>query len=77
MDIKKELIAQNIGLKIIDNVLNEKIDYDEIVQTNSLNALEEIKMIIQNHELNDFMKIEKIVDVFIKHNIDVNGCHDF
>jgi len=77
MDIIDELLCQDIGRSLIEYFKIIEIDYDKIVQTKALNALEEIKRIIRNNMLDDFMKIDEIVNVFIKYNIDTGGCHDF
>ena len=74
MDLRDELVCQDIGRHLIEYFKVIKIDYDKIVQTNALNALEEIKRIIHNDTPDDFMMVDKIVDVFIKYNIDSGGC---
>ena len=77
MDLRDELVCQDIGRALIEYFKVVKIDYEKIVQTKALNALEEIKKIIHNDTRDDFMIVDKIVDVFIKYNIDIGGCHDF
>lgn len=74
MELINELLYVDIGRSTIERY---KIDYNSIVQTKALNALGEIKTIIHNGQLDDFMKVDGIVEIFIKYNIDTGGCHDF
>ena len=37
----------------------------------------EIKKIIHTEGLNDFEMVDAIVEVFVKYDIDIGGCHDF
>ena len=69
--------AITIDLAVTEYVETCEIDCNSIVHTNALSALDEIKSIICNTEPDDFMKIDKITNVFVKYNIDIGGCHDF
>ena len=71
------MLCRDIGRAIIEHFETVDIDYNKIVQTNALDTLQGIKEIICNETLDDFMKIDEIVNVFIKYNIDSGGCHDF
>ena len=77
MTLTDELLCRDIGRSVLEYYKIMEIDYNQIVQTNALNALGEIKEIILNVMLDDFMKVDKIVDVFIKYAIDKGSCHDF
>ena len=71
-----ELICHDIAQYLL-NCINTAIDYDKIAQTNALQILSEIKKIIQNDELDDFMMVDKIVKVLLENNIDSGECHDY
>ena len=77
MDIINELLCQEVGRRMIESFKAVEIDYDKIVQTKALTVLEKIKRIIRNDRLDDFMKVDEIVNVFSQYNIDTGGCHDF
>ena len=77
MKIYEELICQELCEYIIRNLKNSNIDYNKIIQTKAVNALNEIKTVIQNTELDDFEIVEGIICIFEKYNIDVGSQHDF
>ena len=76
-DLAKELLFQEMEQYIFTCIKEAEIEFDARIQTNALNALSEIKAVIHDDTLDDFMKVDAIVNVFIAHNIDIGGCHDF
>ena len=54
-----------------------EINADEIADSVAIKALDEIKSLICNDELDDFDVVEKIVCIFEKYNIDAGIRHDF
>ena len=77
MDIKLELLSNHICDAIRENLDTLDIDPQKIADTKATKILGEIKEVICNDELDDFMAIDKIVDIFSKYKID-SGCrHDF
>lgn len=77
MDIKLELLSNCICDAICENFDTLNINQKELIDTKATKILGEIKEVICNDELDDFMAIDKIVDIFSAHNIDVGGRHDF
>lgn len=77
MELINELLCKDIGRSLIEYFNVIEIDCNKIVQTNALKALEEIKRMIHNDKLDDFMMIDEIAGVFMRYNIDTGGCHDF
>lgn len=77
MKICEELICQELCEYVVKNLKNLNIDYNKIVQTKAVNALNEIKNVMQNTGLNDFKIVEKIVCIFEEYNIHVGSQHDF
>ncbi|MGN0163354.1 MAG: hypothetical protein ACI4EA_07225 [Candidatus Ornithomonoglobus sp.] len=77
MDIKVELLKNEVA-EFITNRLNEMdIDADKIAGTAAIKVLSEIKDIIRNDSLSDFDVVERIVEIFEKHHIDAGSRHDF
>lgn len=75
MTLYSELLSAELGEYLIER-LGEK-DFQPAVESKALEVLQEIKNILSNKNPEDFMIVDKIVDVFIKNNIDIKGCHDF
>ncbi len=76
MKLTDELLCRDLGRSLIEYFKIMEIDYNQIVQTNALTALGEIKEIILDDTLDDFTMVEKILDVFTNNSIDTGGCHD-
>lgn len=75
--IKAELLKRFI-MDFIDNRIDDfEIDADLVANTMAINILAEIQEIIKNENYTDFEKVEEIVCVFEKNEIDSGSCHDF
>lgn len=77
MTIKTEILKKHIADYIIFHINDFEINADEIVNTVAIEVLQQIQDIIKNGETTDFEKVENIVLLFEKHNIDSMPCHDF
>ena len=77
MNIKLELLKKDISELVEMNIENLEIDADKIAHTNAISALYEIKSVICNDKLSDFMVVDKIVNIFEKYKIYSGGRHDF
>lgn len=77
MKIKLELLIRVIIDFVRCNIEEMEIDADKIVDTAATKALEEVRDVIQDKTLDDFMKVDKIVDVLNWYYIDTGECHDF
>lgn len=77
MDIKLDLIKNEIAKCIIDNIGLLDIDVDKVINTKAINILSEIKQVIINDEISDFDVVEEIVRIFEKNNISAGSRHDF
>lgn len=77
MDIRVELLKEEITELIKHRIENLDIDADEVVHTVASKVLEEIKTVINNEELSDFMAMDEIVEIFEKYGIDSGGRYDF
>jgi len=76
-DLMKKLLYRDIGRVMIEHHNNSNFDYNKVVQTNALKVLKDIKIVLKNNDLDDFIKIDHIINIFIYHNIDFGECHDF
>ena len=59
---------------------NVKLNPTEIVQLNCYQAIEKIRDVLQNEDLEDvdcFMRIEEIMNTLEDLGVDVDGRHDF
>ena len=77
MKIKTELIKSYIAEIICRGITDFDIDEDKAADTTAIKVLGEIQHVLQNTELDDFEKIEEIVLVFERFNLDAGACHDF
>ncbi len=77
MNIKLELLKEEIADYVMSRMEGLDIDADKIADTVAINALSEIQNVIQNDDISDFDAIEQIVCIFEKHNISARARHDF
>lgn len=76
MDIKLELLKNEISELVAGRLDTLNIDADKIADTVAISALSEIQTIIKSN-LSDFDAVEKIVLIFEKYNLSCGGRHDF
>lgn len=76
MDIKLELLKNEISELIAGRLDTLNIDADKIADTAAIAALSEIQKIMKSN-LSDFDAVEKIVLIFEKYNLSCGGRHDF
>ena len=76
MKIQSELLKSYLAEALFQYL--QEFPGDILQETESLafRMLEGIKHILENTELDDFEKVEEIVDVFRSFKIRVSGCHD-
>ncbi len=77
MTIKTEILKKHISDYILFHINDFEINGDEIVNTVAIEVLQQVQNIIKDDETTDFEKVENIVLLFEKHNIDAMPCHDF
>lgn len=77
MDIMHELLQREAEKQIYRMINELVIDEERIIANSAVNALREIKEVISNEEYTDFIMVDKIVDIFTRYGISINGCHDF
>ncbi len=77
MTIKTELIKSYIADVVCSQLMDFEIDENKIADTKAVEILGEIQEILKNGEEDDFLIVDEIVSLFIRHNIDTGGCHDF
>ena len=76
MNIKLELLKGSIHDIIDSSLADVVLNADEIADTTAIMALSEIQGILAD-DLDDFEKVERIVCVFEKYNLNAGCCHDF
>lgn len=64
MKICKELLYQELGRFLVRNFNEFQFDYQQVIMTKSVRALNRIQEILQDDTLDDFYKIEKIERIF-------------
>ena len=75
VDLFKSLIIA--GIKS-EEVTDFKIEFESIIEKQSIQLIFEIKSILENDGIeSDFDCIEKILTAFSKCNIDISYRHDF
>ncbi|MEE0944409.1 MAG: hypothetical protein UIM24_03035 [Clostridia bacterium] len=76
MDIKNEMFA-NVMVEAIKTKMEwAEIDFSKEIESKSADILSQIKNVLHN-ETDDFMIVDRIVDIFIKNGIDTGTCQDF
>lgn len=76
-DINESLLYRDVGKIILHSIKSLDINYEQIAKINSVLIINEIQKIIINTLLDDFEKIEEIINIFKKYGIDAGSCHDF
>lgn len=77
MELRLELLKGEIADIVNRNIDKLEIDVNEIAQSTAVRALNDIKAVINNTELDDFMMVDEIVEIFYKYGIETGGTHDF
>lgn len=78
MKVAEELLCQDIGRNVLNMLELNKSEFIKDADTKAEEVLEKIKAVLYKHEeLSDFEIVDEIVEIFIKYNIDIGGCHDF
>ena len=78
MDLYKEILAHALAKKEIRvTFLDLALSANEIVEQECYGALQQIKAIIEDDSLSDFMCVEEIVCVFEKIGSNGGFRHDF
>ena len=77
MKIKTELIKSYIAENICRGITDFDINEYKIADTTATKVLGEIQQVLHKNELDDFEKVEDIVVIFEKYNLDAGVCHDF
>lgn len=76
MDIKNEMFADVMVEAIKAKMEWAEIDFSKEIESKSADILSQIQDVLHN-ETDDFMIVDRIVDIFIKNGIDSGSCHDF
>jgi len=78
MNLSRELLIDILQKKDIHITFpNISQSTDKLIESHAIHALEQIKAIIEDDSLDDFMCIEKIVRVFENHGSSGGPRHDF
>ncbi len=78
MDIKLEIFSWAVSDAIKEAMRYIYIDTNDVVNSVALAALNDIKFIINDENIeDDFDVVEEIVNVLQKYNIGIGGRHDF
>lgn len=75
MNIKLELLKNEISELVINSLSELNLNAYKIADTTAISALSEIHKILKMHK-SDFEIVEEIVCVFEKYNLDYGECHD-
>ncbi len=76
-DINESLLYRDVGKIILHSIKSLDINYEQIAKINSVVIINEIQKIVTNTMLDDFEKIEEIINILEKYGIDAGSCHDF
>ena len=76
MKICKELLYQELGRFLVRNFNEFQFDYQQVIMTKSVRALNRIQEILQDDTLDDFYKIEKIERIFESCGVSLKNRRD-
>ena len=77
VNLHEELLARQLGMIVLDYFKASQIDYGEIIESRSFQALKRIKAIIENDSFSDFECVEEIVNVLDDIGSSGGSRHDF
>ena len=82
MNIKIELLKDEINDIIERKLVGMVIDADKIADTTAIKVLSEIQTVLSKGNIiyddySDYEMIEEIVEIFHKYGLSTGGCHDF
>lgn len=77
MNIKLELLINEISELVKNSIGNIEIDADKIADTKAIEIISKIQSIVKDNGLSDFDAMEKIVKIFENNNISTGERHDF
>lgn len=76
-ELCRELLYQELGRFIIEQFQETKFYYEEVIQQKSVQALAQIRAVIQDETYSDFDAVEEIVCIFEQYGISAEDRHDF
>ncbi len=77
MNIKLELLKNEISDIVTGRLDQLDIDADKIADTEAIKIISEIQQVLLNEDYDDFEIVDEIVEIFYHHNINTGGLHDF
>lgn len=77
MNIKLELLKNEISELVKNSIGNIEIDADKIADTKAIEIISKIQSIVKDNRLSDFDAVEEIVKIFENNNISTGERHDF
>lgn len=76
MNIKNEMFASVMVEAIKAKMDWSEIDFSAEIESKSADILSEIQKVLNSVD-DDFMIVDRIVDIFNENGIDTGACHDF
>ena len=77
MTIKTELIKGGICDAVCSKLTDFDIDESKVADTRAIQALGEIRKILNDEDLSEFEMVDSIVSVFGKYNLSFSDSYDF
>lgn len=77
MNIKLELLINEISELVKNCIGNIEIDADKIADTKAIEIISKIQSIVKDNGLSDFDAMEEIAKIFENNNISAGGRHGF
>lgn len=77
MDLIQDLLCREIGKYVLSSVPNMEVNLSDTLSRNAVKTLQEIKTVLENDSLDDFMCVDEIVRIMESIGIRVESRHDF
>lgn len=75
MEIENEILCKIMEEAVCKVFISN--DFNGVVQSKAIEILEKVRIIICDNDLDDFEKIENIIEIFYSYGIHTGRCHDY
>lgn len=77
MNIKLELLKNEIASLVVSRLDNLNINADKIADSTAICILNQIQQVLLDENLDDFEIVDEIVEIFYRNHINTGNLHDF
>lgn len=75
MQLAEELVTHAVGQQVLQWLETARLDYAALARQQVVRILAEIQAVIQDEVIDDYTRVDRIVDIFLRYEIDSGTCH--